>query len=82
MGITSDKRSISSLAIDYNQRVHDWNPAVGLSGVTCIAAYDEAGEMAYVPWFAIYVGDEIIWRVNGKYVVEVYYAPQAEAEKK
>ncbi len=72
--ITTDERTITNLVIDYVQRVSDWNPTVGSNGVTKIEAYDETGEMSYVPWFAIYVGEEIVWRVNGKYVVEVGYA--------
>lgn len=71
--VTKDERPISSLVIDYNQRVHDWQPTVGRNGVTKIEAYDETGQMAYVSWFAIYVGDEAVWRVNGNYVVEVGY---------
>lgn len=74
MTTRKDHRAITSLVIDYGQRVHDWNPIVGSNGVTKIAVYDEYGEMSYVPWFAIYVGEEIVWRVNAKYVVEVCYA--------
>lgn len=81
MNATGDKRPISSLVIDYTQRVPDWNPAVGLNGVTKIATYDEYGEMAHVPWFAIYVDDKIVWRVNGRYVVEIYYAPTTDHQK-
>jgi len=66
-------RPISNLAIDYNQRVHDWQPCVGKDGVTKIERSWENGEMAMVPWFDICVGDEVIWRVNGKYVVEIGY---------
>jgi hypothetical protein len=72
--VTKDERSISCIVIDYNQRVHDWNPTVGRDGVTTIEAYEETGQMAYVPWFAIRVGGEVVWRVNGHYVVEVSYA--------
>ena len=68
-----DHRPISSLVIDYLQRVHDWTPIVGRSGVTKIEAYNEFSGADYVLWFAIYTGEEITWRVNGKYVVEVGY---------
>jgi hypothetical protein len=74
--LTKETRTISSLAIDYNQRVADWNPSLGANGVTKIEAYDEVGQMAYVPWFAIYVGNEIVRRVNAVYVVEVVYATE------
>lgn len=72
--ILKDDRPITSLVIDSNQRVQDWNPTVGRDGVTKIEAYNEFGEGDYVIWFAIYTGEEITWRVNGKYVVEVGYA--------
>ena len=68
-----EKQQIAGLVIDQNQRVDDWNPAVGYSGVTRIERADENGEMARVPWFAIYVDDKLVSRVNGKYVVEVCY---------
>jgi hypothetical protein len=71
--ITKDERTISGLVIDDNQRAYDWNPTVGNNGITKIVAYDEAGEMAYVPWFAIYADDNLVRRVNGKYVVEISY---------
>lgn len=71
--ILKENRAITSLVIDSNQRVHNWNPIVGRDGVTRIEAYNEFGEGDYVIWFAIYTGEEITWRVNGKYVVEIGY---------
>ena len=78
--IPNENRPISSLLIDRNQRAHTWHPSiesqrciVGNDGITRIEAYNEFGEGDYRLWFAIYVGEEIIWRVNGKYVVEVGY---------
>lgn len=47
--VRKDERTISSLAIDYNQRVHDWNVIVGNYGVTKIEVYDEYGSESYVP---------------------------------
>lgn len=38
------------------------NFAVGDFGVTKITAYDENGEMAYVPWLAIWKGDAVVVR--------------------
>jgi hypothetical protein len=72
--IVDDEALISSLVIDYNQRVHDWQPTVGKDGVTAIEGYNEFGQGEYGLWFAINVGEDTIWRVNGKYVVEVSYA--------
>ena len=70
----NDKRSITSLVIDEAQRVQDWNINIGRDGVTKIGPYNEFAGPDYFLWFAIYVGEEIIWRVNGRYVVEVGYA--------
>ena len=46
---------------------------VGQVGVSAICAYEEYGEMAMVPWFAVYSGDQIIARCNGKHVECVKY---------
>jgi len=46
---------------------------VGSNGVTAIRHYYENGQLAGVPWFAIYFGDEIGSRVNGMYVDSVVY---------
>jgi hypothetical protein len=67
------EKPIRTLVIDYDQRVRDWNPLVGSNGITKIERSYENGEVARVPWFDIYVGEELSWRVNGKYVVEVGY---------
>jgi len=69
-----DNRPITSLVIDYNQRAHRFVTTVGCDGVTEIEGYHEFGESDAVLWFAIYVNEEIVWRVNGRYVVEVGYA--------
>jgi len=68
-----DNRPITSLVIDEAQHVRDWNVRIGSNGVTKIEAYNEFAGPDYVLWFAIYVGEEIVWRVNGRYVVEVGY---------
>ena len=72
--IIKDNRPITSLVIDYNQRAHVFQHYVGSNGVTKIEPYNEFGGPEWVLWFAIYVGEEIVWRVNSRYVVEVGYA--------
>jgi hypothetical protein len=47
---------------------------VGVLGTEKIEAYGEAGEMAQVPWFAVWKDGVISQRVNGKYVDCVTYA--------
>lgn len=47
--------------------------AVGKEGITKIAPYTENGQMAAVPWLAIYKGDDIIVRVNCAAVEYIFY---------
>ncbi|HEX5704893.1 MAG TPA: hypothetical protein VFX97_16970 [Pyrinomonadaceae bacterium] len=65
--VMDDPRPIRSLTVEG----YTWS--VGLHDITRIMAYPEAGEMSNVPWFAIYSGDVITERVNGKMVVGVQY---------
>jgi hypothetical protein len=46
-------------------------------GITRIEAYQEPGQSAYVPWFAVYKENEIAYRVNGALVAIVRYEPDA-----
>lgn len=57
--ITEDERPIVGLCNHQNHTDVAW---VGTDGITEIVAYEENGEMAPVPWFAIKVGDEIVAR--------------------
>lgn len=41
---------------------------VGFGGVTEIIVYDDNGEMAMIPWVAIYRGHEIITRIPARCV--------------
>lgn len=43
-------------------------------GITKITCYKECGEMSNVPWFVMYQDDKIVRRINGKWVIEVWYA--------
>lgn len=51
----------------------DMGHVVGQNGVTEIVPYEESGEMAMVPWFKVYVGDGVKFRVNAAFVGEVIY---------
>lgn len=66
--IYDDPRPIESIS----GQIGCWSTAGGLR----IVAYKEHGEMAYVPYYAVYRGDEIIARVPASFVA-VHY--QAEA---
>ena len=46
---------------------------VGRNECTAIRVSSENGEMGCVPWFAIYTNDEMLHRVNSKYVELVEY---------
>jgi hypothetical protein len=67
--ILDDTRQIWSIRVEgYLWQCND-------KGVADVKVYREAGEMGYVPWFAIYDGNlEIAERINGKMVIEVVYA--------
>jgi len=64
--ILTDERQI--LEITYQ----DGYFKVGV-GITKIMAYGELGQGNYVPWFALFVGDQLVARVNGMYVTLVTY---------
>ena len=64
----SDDRKISFIMFDDESALH-----VGTDGITRIEAYKEAGEMGYILWFAVFCGEDLMKRVNGKYVTLVNY---------
>lgn len=73
--ILSDDRDI--VAINHIGGEYFWR--VGFDDVTKIVAYPENGQSAQVPWFAIYVGDEIRWRIDAQgMMVEYGTAPTTE----
>lgn len=67
MNITKDQRTILHIIGDGDYF------GVGSGNCTLIEAYDELGEMGYVPWFKVWNGTKLIARVNSKYVKFVYY---------
>ena len=58
--LSQDERPIA--AVFYPQE-SDPGFTVGSNGCTKIMAYDENGRMDCIPWVAIFVGDEIKWRI-------------------
>ena len=65
--ILTDERSISGISFGVD------SIRVGSEGVTCIKAYQEPGQNAFVPWFAVFEGDEIVSRANAAMVAVVTY---------
>ena len=57
--LSRDARPIA--AVFYPQEA-DPGFTVGSNGCTQIVAYDESGQQA-IPWIAVFVGDEIKWRI-------------------
>ena len=51
---------------------------VGPHGVTKIVPYSEDGQMAGVPWLAVYRDEVIIMRVNCATVESIHYAYSEE----
>lgn len=68
MKVIEDKRKIRQLGFDYGEPI-----TVGKNDVTEIKPYNENGEMAHVTWFAIVKNDEVVEKINGKYVFSVSY---------
>lgn len=68
----SDEQTISHLVIDESQRVSDWSLCVSdFNGVSRII---QETTPEGVQWFAVYnIDNQIIKRINSKYVVEVGY---------
>lgn len=67
--LSSDERPIMAILWPDNDESHF---RVGQSGVTKIVAYDESGHMAYVPWLAVFKGDEIVLRCPADQVAISY----------
>jgi hypothetical protein len=49
---------------------------VGQGKCTRIEAYDENGELAHVPWVAVFFGDEIVARIPANQVAVHYKSTQ------
>jgi len=60
--IVQDKREIESVWVVTNNEEGYWK--VGSSGITKIEIYEESGQMAPVPWCAVYKGDDIVCRFD------------------
>lgn len=48
---------------------------VGRDGVTRLEVYREAGQCGYVPWVAVYVGEELRWRSDCRRAL-IHYAEE------
>ena len=66
--ILEDDREIAAIYDDREYFCH----RVECDDVTKIAAYAEVGQAAYVPWFAVYQGSEIIYRAPASMVIVEY----------
>ena len=76
--IRDDGRTIQSISSVTSPAEYGWHVG-GPSGTTAIVPYPEAGQMAEVTWFAVYVGDELRWRVPAHDMI-VEYAPGPQAD--
>lgn len=56
--ILDDDSPISCIHFDKAK----WSISVNRDGITKIEAYGEAGEMAQVPWIAVWKGNKILYR--------------------
>lgn len=69
--LTSEPRPIRSIQFP---APNDFRWEAGKHGVKSVTAYDENGEMAGVPWFAIEFDDGRLMRCNAASVESVWYA--------
>jgi len=53
---------------------------VGEDGITRIEAYKENGQMAHVPWIAVYREGELYKRIPARWLVITYDVPEPETE--
>lgn len=74
--LSEDRRPIESIWYDDEEHGNFW---VGRLGVTRIEPYDEYGEMAPVPWLAVYKGDFLMARVPARKVTVVYQETGAKS---
>lgn len=70
--IMDDTREISCISV-CNGSASDLYCVGPRHSITKIVCYKECGEMSNVPWFAIYHGEKLKQRINGKFVMEVNY---------
>lgn len=72
--LAKDPRAIQSIAQGLKEG--DWRWIVGVNGVTEIRVYEEPGDGAMVPWFAVYVGEHIDVRIAAKNLIVAYMPPK------
>lgn len=72
--ILDDKRPIKALVWWNDEAIEVGGPIEvnDSRAVTKIVAYGEPAEYCYVPWFAVYCGDEIVRRTPAGHVDVVY----------
>ena len=51
----------------------DVGAEVGYQGTTRIVPYEEVGQMALLPWLAVYKGDHLASRLNAAEMAEIRY---------
>jgi len=62
--LPQEKNGIKSVELRTNEPGTLWSFKVGRKGITKIIAYYESGQMAAVPWIAVYAGDIIKYRFD------------------
>lgn len=67
-----DNREIDEVILRSLDSADDTSFKVGRNGITEIKQYFENGQMAAVPWFAIYKGENIFTRMDAVNCIVVY----------
>jgi hypothetical protein len=68
--LTKEPRTVLGLSMPNNDTFH-----VGNDGIAAIQPIDVTGQMAYVPWFNVWRGKTLVYKVNAAHVAVVLYAP-------
>jgi hypothetical protein len=68
--IMEDSRPISGLCI-LDPHGSGW--FVGRGDITSIVPYEESGQMSYIVWFAVLVGDVVKFRIPASAVYVEYF---------
>ena len=72
---TDDEREIYSIILANGDKYYLNNM---FTKIECIKEY---GQVYYVPWFAVWVGDKLFARINGNYVQQVIYSRQQKKKE-
>lgn len=78
--LLDDEREISAIIAETHDETNYWDTRSSSGHCDKITVEGANGEMAAVPWFAVWKDGQVACRVNAKYVYCVDYATNPDAE--